>query len=297
MGIILIRNNSRTFDVSNGITAYLRGGLGNQLFIFAAALQQSRLIDCPLYVDVSWFDKWNENSPDTQRFLEIQDIISGFQQINQITSPWAGKDPSSSKDRQLQRILNPKIKVFVENTRVPDGKIFTTPGTTISGYFQDRRYFDEIEGELFNLIHPQYERGSRNTITVHVRRGDYLNPDTYAYHGMVSERYISRSMALFRRMNPSAEFRIFSDSIALVKSELAGQLNCVYEDSSDTALQTIRTMSEAQGMIMSNSSFSWWAAWIMSFKSDPLIVAPRPWYNNQAVSPSFILDNWFQLGR
>ncbi len=62
-------------DRSDGITGYLSGGLGNQLFVYAAALEQSRRLDCPLYLDCSGYDAGNRRGSRAGTALGLEGTV------------------------------------------------------------------------------------------------------------------------------------------------------------------------------------------------------------------------------
>lgn len=265
-------------DTSDGITVALTGGLGNQLFGLAAGWEQSRRLACPLYLDTSRYSRG-----DIRRF-ELSDV--GVPAFEVDLAP-------SSQRRFRKRSSGP---VFTEQGLNYDERINGIEvGTRIVGYFQSPKYFPTVSDELAALLRAGDPESSRPTITAHVRRGDYLTQSTQEYHGIASREYFSRALSVLRRLMPESQVRVYSDSLDLVRSELTGLGELDFVDDEMTALATIRAMSRGSGMIMSNSSFSWWAAWLISRGTEAVIIAPRPWFASGDSASDLLLPDWLTL--
>jgi hypothetical protein len=285
----------------DGITGYVAGGLGNQLFILAAAWEQSRRLGCPLYLDRSHFGAagtW------------------GYQ-LDVLDTP-ASVLPASESWRSLR--LN-KERVLPVPTRVGrvflerDGDTYTPeierirPGTTLVGYFQSGRYFPSVRDEMIGAMLAQPETAAEQdllaamraepAITLHLRRGDYLAVSADRQF-IASVDYAVRAIELLKRMGLGLPIRVFSDSVELVRSELAGvdaDIRVVEDDGVLGNWATLKAMAAGQAMIMSNSSFSWWAAALMRSTGDPAaaVVAPRPWTRGGTAKADMLEPDWVTL--
>lgn len=273
------------------IRAELVGGLGNQLFIYAAALEQSKRLRVGLELDTRWF-----HTQDKREF-----------QLDQVFNV-----KSSTKERQgfLSRLAGTtcfshrSLTTYREGSSRFDSSIFEiAPGTTISGYFQATEYFPTVgksvtEGILHAKV-SDFEQAIISRIctepfnAIHVRRGDYSEDTvTREFHGLTTARYFKDGVENFRN-----GFRtlVFSDSEESAKLELKSISGLVYDPDlsflGDVA--TLKLMSHAQGLVMSNSSFSWWAAFsIYSRNCESVIVAPRPWSKNIDLNKELLPADW-----
>ncbi|UOE44504.1 alpha-1,2-fucosyltransferase [Agromyces larvae] len=298
-------------DISDGICAYLQGGFGNQLFILAAAWEQAERLDCPLYVDASRFIASDpiERTKETPWGFQLAGVAFDGTVLRE-DSPWYRNSP-----RRPAAIRHPgrgstRLKVYRQPTlNFHDTVNRVTPGTTLFGYFQAWRYFEGVSDQLAaaltgaKISAPESEQLARlcqaETITAHVRRGDYLTPQAARHHGIASATYFTRAISLLRQLqSDTSRVRVFSDSPDLVRDELAElqELDFVEDTGILGNVATLIAMSNGVGFAMSNSSFSWWAAWLLS-RRDPNapVVAPRPWQADGQSGHDLLLPNWHTL--
>lgn len=122
-------------------------------------------------------------------------------------------------------------------------------------------------------------------VSIHVRRGDFLsNPNAARFHEVAGVEYFTAAVARMREHHPDARFFVFSDDPAWVEAELMPALPADtvavagLENHEDLVL-----MSSCRGNIISNSGFSWTAAWIND-APDKLVMAPDRWYKDAAIN-------------
>lgn len=303
---------TETRDISDGICAYLQGGLGNQLFIVAAALEQATRLDCPLYIDQSRYlarDPLSRGQEkETARVYELEPLeIDGA--LLSVNSPWYRNSPrrptairSNRASRKLTVYRQPSLNFHPEINDI-------RPGTTLFGYFQSWRYFEKVADRFADaLLGSQLQPADRDSIstltqsasiTAHVRRGDYLTAHAAEHHGIASADYFERAIQLIRSLTQqTVKVQVFSDSPDIAKAELRNIPNLEFMDKTGqlSGLATILAMQHGAGFAMSNSSFSWWAAWLMSRRNpDSPIVAPRPWLADGHSGHDQLLPNWITL--
>ena len=297
-------------DISDGICAYLQGGFGNQLFILAAAWEQAERLGCPLYVDTSRFLAGDplERAKETPRVFELEGVSNPGVVLGE-DSPWYRNSPRRPVAIRQPGRHSHGLKVYRQPTLGYHADIdLVVPGTTLLGYFQSWRYFESVSNRLADSLtnasldeeqkRALDEREPGDVITAHVRRGDYLTAAAALHHGIASADYFARAISVLRTLR-GADLRvqIYSDSPELVRSELAGVHNVAFID--DTALGSLGTvlaMSHGGAFAMSNSSFSWWAAWLMSRRNpDAPVVAPRPWQADGQSGHDQLLPTWLTL--
>lgn len=285
--------------IDDGVCAYLTGGLGNQLFVLAAAWEQSERLGCPLYIDVSKYLAGDLRSFELGALALPGTLISH-------ESPWLDLGRRTRRIGLAKRTK--KLQVYKEASfgySAAINKII--PGTTIFGYFQSPRYFPSIADRLADLIMSSHETSAEQRVmhdlassgraTVHVRRGDYLTAHTQAVHGITSSDYFERGLGVIRKMSSVHEAIAFSDDPDIAQAEL-GYLPSVRffsKNSELSSLNTIKAMSLGKGMVMSNSSFSWWAAWLMERRGSHAIVAPRPWMSSGESAADLLCPHWLTL--
>lgn len=123
---------------------------------------------------------------------------------------------------------------------------------------------------------------SKNSISIHVRRGDYVsNAATNKYHGLCDLGYYKKSIDYISKRVESPVYYIFSDDISWCKINLKikGNVTYISHNNGDNSWEDMRLMSRCKHNIIANSSFSWWAAWLNT-NLDKIVIAPRNWYKD-----------------
>ena len=143
-------------------------------------------------------------------------------------------------------------------------------------YVQGEEYFEEAKGPMRELFAAQVQRS--NFVGIHVRRGDYVGNPFYV--DLFADGYYERAMAEF----PNREFRVFSDDPEWCKGQEIFR-DCVIVPGSEQ--EDFLQLAGCDGVIMANSSFSWWAAWLSRGK----VVAPAKWYGD-GVERTKLLVTW-----
>jgi hypothetical protein len=284
--------------VDSPVVAKLMGGLGNQVFIYAAALEQSRRLGVDIEVDTSWYgDKAN-------RFYGLDQLFG---------APL--HKAKSGRFRQVLEVAGPLLKQFdlfmefKETSHRFQPEIFKIrPGTTLEGYFQSAKYFPSVGAEIAqsirNVVVSTKEQviiddvSSKPFIAVHVRRGDYsAEPHIREAHGLTTREYYEASLEILG--GKGIPCIVFSDSPVETEMELGGMSRLVFDSRIATLgeLATLKLMSLATGVVMSNSSFSWWAAYTMNhFDPDLTVISPRPWSKDIFFNEELIHRSWWSVG-
>lgn len=147
------------------------------------------------------------------------------------------------------------------------------------GTFQSEKYFNpEIARSIFRI--PERIRKSlmekygnilsRGVTALHVRRGDYLQqPHEY---NITSMRFFRKAI---KQIGQNSEFLIISDDIEWCKRKFKGD-NFFFTDA-NSALEDFYLQSLCKNNIISNSTFSWWGAFLNP-NPDKIVIAPDPWY-------------------
>lgn len=173
-------------------------------------------------------------------------------------------------------------KIVEESTYKFDEDLFNNCEDNIDlyGYFQTEKYFKHIEDEIrkdFSFSSEVIESckqflndniQSNNIISLHVRRGDYLN--LQSFHPPLSIEYYSEALNRF----PKIPVLVFSDDVNWCQSQdLFDDRFFISQTSS--AEYDMCLMSLCTHHIIANSSFSWWGAWLSKSKN---VIAPKIWF-------------------
>lgn len=283
-----------------GITGYIAGGLGNQLFILGAAWEQAERLGVPLFLDRSHFGVAGT------RGFEL-DALPTPAQVLRASESWRSVRISSERVLPFPTQWG-RIHLERDTDRYSSSIDSVRPGTTLVGYFQSPRYFPTVGPRLLDAIEgmPETEvetaaltrMHDEPAVTLHLRRGDYLAvPSDRQF--IASVAYARRALRLLEDLGIRVPVRVFSDSVDLVRGELAdvdAQFEFVEDDGSLGIWSTIKAMASGSAMIMSNSSFSWWAATLMEHRGNsPVIIGPRPWTSGGTAKADLLARNWITL--
>lgn len=161
----------------------------------------------------------------------------------------------------------------------------------LDGYFQSPLYFDE---ELvrtifkFDFVHDRVDDSKwKQYVSLHVRRGDYCN--LQEYHPLQTLEYYRQAMDVF----PGARFLVFSDDMNWCRENLVGDNIEYFHDIAHSKEFDMYVMSMCRAHIISNSTFSWWAAWLGNGKT----VAPRNWFGPRQPysTKDLIPEDWIRI--
>lgn len=292
-------------DISDGICGYVAGGLGNQLFILAAAWQQATRLGAPLYLDTSF-----HTAPGTRPY-ELDTLAELPATVMAADSPWRSRRITKLRVIPVplpRRPLRRRLYFERDGARYDRGINAIRTGTTLFGYFQSPLYFPDVAAGMEALITGAPETPAEREILdrvradprvgVHLRRGDYL--DAAEDRRVISSTdYAIRSRDLLRRLGVEQPLRIFSDSPELVREELGGDgadIEIFDDGGVLSSVNTLKAMSAGPAFVMSNSTFSWWAAWLMA-RRDPAttVIAPRPWDESGSAKADLLDPSWISL--
>lgn len=134
-----------------------------------------------------------------------------------------------------------------------------------------------------------------NAIALHIRRGDYFEGENYKLYGMVcTDNYYRNAISYMEKyVTSNPIYYVFSNDIDWAKSFLRGR-NCVFVNWNKGAdsWKDMYLMSQFKNIIIPNSTFSWWAAYLGC--KDKIVCRP-PFFVNNEYAPGFYLDNWIEI--
>lgn len=179
------------------------------------------------------------------------------------------------------------------------------PNMMLTGYFHSEKYFKhnkekilplfEPKPEIYAYIKKKYPYLSQHPQTVAIHLRDYdkeLGPHNQIF-AKVGRHYIERAVALFPE---EAVFLVFSDRIDWAKWVLKDFFRPLIFIEGNNYLQDFFFMSHCQHQIITNSTFSWWAAYLNK-NPDKRVVAPGNWFVSgyPATSEHIIPPEWIVL--
>ena len=291
------------------IIVKLTGGLGNQMFQYAAGRRLAHIHATQLKFDLSWLGTERPNIT-TRNYMLAPFSIKGesASTLEQATVA----DPEYSP---LMRFLT-RLTPFRRQSHIRekcfrfDPSILTlSDNVYLDGYWQSERYFadaaDHIRSDFTIRTAPDGRNGEVAAainecaaVSVHIRRGDYVtDAKTAAFHGICPIEYYHEAVKAIAKRVAKPHFFVFSDDPTWVREQISipHPLTIVDHNGPDLAHEDLRLMSLCRHQIIANSSFSWWGAWLNP-RPDKIVIAPSRWFNDPAVETSDLIPaSWLRL--
>lgn len=180
--------------------------------------------------------------------------------------------------------------------------IFDKYNIIYDGYWHDLRFFDEKTIDLFEfnddigLVNIEHinKFSKYNSISVHIRRGDYMN-NASVYGNICTKEYYEKAINYFQDNFENNFFVFFSDDMEWVKENF-NLTNALYVDNNkkDKSYIDMYLMSKCNHNIIANSTFSWWGAYLNKNKNKTVIM-PSKWYNVDINIFNLFVQNWIKL--
>lgn len=276
--------------MTQSVTIRLLGGLGNQMFQYAAARAVAIQNNALLRLDLSWFG----TDPDRQFALAPFNIQA---------ETFVDKDslPSTGWTARMHQRVKRRLKwskdgvpVFSEKSFGYDAAIQRLRAPiSLDGYFQSERYFSPIRDQIAKDFRLRADPAGKtqemldrianvDAICLHIRRGDYVsNAAANAYHGTCSLDYYRSGLSLAAAGLAKPHCFVFSDDPAWVRHHFQADVPMTQVDIHGTheAHEDLRLMAACKRFVIANSSLSWWGAWLGS-QNDKLVVAPKRWFQD-----------------
>lgn len=285
------------------IRLILSGGLGNQMFQYAAGKALSIHTHNKLSIDQQLLTK-KTNATIRNYQLNIFTINAPIK-----TRP---RDKWAIKAFQFLNRPNSVLASLFGIFRDEKAQLFDirfnelSKNTALFGYFQNELYFQDIEDQIRHDFTFKKQLDSKNTeianliqsnnsVSIHIRRGDYLS--TNSNLKVLDIEYYQKAIAHITEKIEDVHFFIFSDDINWVRQNLNienHEYSIIDWNKRDESYIDMQLMSLCKHNIIANSSFSWWAAWLNKNNSK-IVIAPNTWYktdepNNYPIG--FIPQNW-----
>lgn len=288
------------------IAFYAQGGLGNQLFQYAAARRVAEKFGVEVVLDPYWFS--HPRPGETQRQPELGKYNVKLR-VGSAQEQRAWKWRRGRLGRLIARFAAGEEVVREQGFAYNESVERAPDNSYLIGFWQSERYFSDIREVLLNELQPiaaPSERDSEimsamsacNAICVHVRRGDYVSLNSAAtYHGVCSLDYYARAIKYITQQTDNPTLFIFSDDPDWTRENLVTDdcpVQYVNHNSAGDAFQDLRMMSRCKHHIIANSSFSWWGAWL-STHPDQIVIAPEQWFLAGRPTPDLLPSTWIRL--
>jgi hypothetical protein len=266
-----------------GVFPALVGGLGNQMFILAAAYIISRRKGCPLYLTK------NHNHHNQHNTLQLDYKKSIFQHF--------GTHLDMTESEFISQANYKEFKPSGFHPWVPDN---CETGSVLKSYFQYYPPLAPFEDELRSLFKNGLQEFTPQkniqtpTAFVHIRRGDYLAISHIHFVQPIS--YYEKGVALLLKENPDiTEILVFSDDIEWVKQQQFFRGNSLFTFIDEpNELKALALMSQCKGgAVCANSTFSWWGAFLGAYEMRKPVIVPKRWISEPVYD--LFPPEWIQL--
>ncbi len=281
------------------------GGLGNQMFQYAAALALGKRWQCPVKVDIRSYDKYK-----THEYLLDQykspPVIAGAKDLAPFEST------TNSWQRRLHRYIpkyQPTYKHYYQPSFCFDPNLIKLrpPLYLRKGYFQSEKFFLSYAQMLRDTFQPKRPlsphshalwekiKASPWPVALHVRRGDYLK---YQHiHPLCKRAYYEKAVNIINKLSgQKAAYFVFSDDIPEARAMLSFIPNAIFVTAHENEPWVdMNLIAACRDAIIANSSFSWWGAWLNPHP-EKHIIAPRLWFSDDRLDAGDLIPSqWTSL--
>lgn len=263
----------------------LNGGLGNQMFVYAFARAMMIRHNAKLLFDNSLYDNYFRDMG-----LNAFNVVLDFAPNGLISKL---KTPYYSVFSRLNKYL--KYPIFHKSSHVIERKfeydssvIDINRDAYFDGYWQTEKYFCDVAPIIRNEL--QFKDSNivddnnllsdildAESVSVHVRRGDYIkNEATRKKFFVCDKQYFTNAISYIKSRLSNPKFFIFSDDPQYVVENFCLDKNNILIESK-SYFEDFYLMQRCRHHIISNSSFSWWAAWLGETNTS-ITIAPDRWF-------------------
>jgi hypothetical protein len=296
------------------ITVQLNGRLGNQMFQYAAAAALADRWQTQVRFDLSLLDM--SGGRYELSCFGIAPVAASREDLP--LRQRVGYSASLKKGKSAAERLLPFVRktVLLESVPFEFQKDFFdyAPRCYLSGYFQNELYFKRIESKIRGEFKIRLELSEQTkellakiknslAISVHVRRGDYIiNSEYNWFFGCCEAEYYTKACEAAQCLGKSLLWIFFSDDVKWVRSvllptllerKLIANYEVVDWTGDELSFEDIHLMSSAQHHVISNSTFSWWGAWLNP-QASKKVFAPSHWLQN-AQADSIVPPEWIRV--
>lgn len=271
------------------------GGLGNQLFQYAFLLALHQKFKT-VKADLSDFESYQLHNG-----FELNTIFNiNLPQINSLERKLYLRNNNKWIWRKLRKIYN------TTNAYIKESPEFAYSQTIFEdhenryywGYWQHIHYLNRVEDLLRQTLQfPPFENSENislqnlirkeNAVSLHVRRGDYLQEPLFK--DICTEEYYQKSIQFILDTQDSPLFIVFSNDINWCESQFK-DLNAIFVDHNIglNSFRDLQLMSLCEHHIIANSSFSWWGAWLNK-NPNKVVISPKKWTNDPTLDTSGLI--------
>lgn len=283
------------------IIVKILGGLGNQMFQYAFyKYLKSKYENVKL--DLSFFDNYKlHNGFELKKIFNVE--------TKDVATPYEIKRYSDLSTDFISRFRRKFFGVkssYILERDFNENSLNKLQYVYLDGYWQSESYFTDVIDDIkksynYNFSLNEYNEDivnkirETNSISVHVRRGDYIsNPEVYQLYGKVCDKkYFDDALLNIVKDITKPHFYVFSDDIDWVRENISfpSDVDYINWNTGQNSYIDMYLISQCKHNIISNSSFSWWGAYLND-NDNKIVIAPKKWKVVKDITPKRIPDSW-----
>jgi len=269
----------------------IQGGLGNQMFQYATGYAYSRRFKKELKLDLSFYEG-EQSEKDTPRFFQLNEFDIHY---NKASDEEIKRNKPTNIFYKIYKKLNKDFIDFcpslLKNKRYK----------YLEGYFQSEKNFKDFEKEIKKIFKSKTvpaQKPERNSLSIHVRRGDYLtNKYASKHHGVLDLEYYNKAYKLIKNKFNISNVYIFTDDPKWIIKNFGfiNEKTIMVSDLNLSNSEEILLMSQCSHNIIANSSFSWWGAWLNE-NPEKIVISPKKWLRlGDGPHKNIIPESWMRI--
>ena len=289
------------------VIARIEGGLGNQLFQYAAARSLADQLDCDLALDLRGLAE-NGDRPYQLKHYGIRATEATLPELAALPH-WRSKRRTRIYSRISQMLPDIfSFPVFWSSSFAFDYRIkMIHRPVYLVGYWQSEKYFlwnqERIKNDLQLLTpigaqKPWFDLIMNTTsVALHVRRGDYVsNTAAQKFHGVCGLDYYHRAIEAITGVLMDIHLFVFSDEPSWARENIKSKVPTYFVESGsgDHGYIDLELMSQCRHHIIANSSFSWWGAWRAQMPGQR-VFAPGRWFADPSTDTTDVIPPQWQV--
>lgn len=303
----------------------LAGGLGNQLFQLAACVHMWDDVKLEILYGIYPFRRNNEGKPDLFSFKlpieyelvptlkinyfsrKLMNLFLRFSTTNNFLTEYARKNARFiGKNSRISKFIcgwehfilpNPNNFSLDESTRKIKAEEILAIGYFQSGDWLENSKVVSLLQEIISVSESNSVKRFRELaknempLVVHIRLSDYKNSSKF---GLIAKSYYQAAIQSQLNLGKCRKIWLFSDDIIEARKYISSEWSGLVREFPASIFSTVETfeiMREGKAFVISNSSFSWWSAFL-SREKNARIIAPNPWFRSKSLPTGIYPKNW-----
>ena len=291
-------------------TFKLMGGLGNQLFVYSAALQYAIESGQTVSIDPQF-------AAGAAKGGNHHNLSSSLQKLDLDPRVRLAKPGENRRNAALNFLSDVRLRLFAkESGLLPThgdsgglGEAVSDRALYVRGYFQSHKYLESLKRRKEwttprpkTITSEAQELGLRiedkKGVILHIRRGDYKSlGDSFGMLGL--DYYVRALERIEQKSGKLGKVFVFSDEVSYVETVVVPMLSKTYDLEVIKPLsspeQDLYAMSQGSSFVLANSSFSWWAANLNSDQEETPVAYPQPWFRTSIFSNDLFPKGWLPV--